>query len=183
MKRWTVLILVLLCAAAVLPLSAFAGDIPESLLHSEDAQIFFGEVLAYHPDKENPDIVVSPVAVVKGDVQEGSRQVYYRPHAMGGFPVLPGKVYLFTCYDDVNDTDIFEVTTYNTRTLKLRHVRGSMWDRFERYLNQGKYGHAKVEGTMPYTVDMILGAVGAAVGLSVIRLLLLRGKKKKQTGA
>ena len=29
-------------------LQVYAGDIPESLLHSEDAQIFFGEVLEYH---------------------------------------------------------------------------------------------------------------------------------------
>ena len=29
-------------------LQVYAGDIPECLLHSENAQIFFGEVLAYH---------------------------------------------------------------------------------------------------------------------------------------
>ena len=34
-------------------LTVFAGDIPESLLHSEDAEIFFGEVIAYHPYKKN----------------------------------------------------------------------------------------------------------------------------------
>ena len=45
-KRITVLgiALVLLISS----LQVYAGDIPESLLHSEDAQIFFGEVLAYH---------------------------------------------------------------------------------------------------------------------------------------
>lgn len=180
MKRLTALILVLLCAAAVLPLYALAGDIPESLLE-EDAQIFFGEVLTYHPDKENPDIVVSPVAVVKGNVVEGSQQIYCRPHAMGSFRIRVGKIYLFTYYDDVNDTDIFEVTTYDTRTLKLRHVQGDMWDRFERYLNQGKYGHARVEGRISVNTDRILYAAGTAVCLGIIRLLLRR-KKKKQTG-
>lgn len=34
--------------AVLLPtITAIAGDIPESLLHSEDAEIFFGEVIAY----------------------------------------------------------------------------------------------------------------------------------------
>ena len=180
MKRWTVLILVLLCAAAVLPLFALAGDIPESLME-ENAQIFFGEVLAYHPDKEKPDIVVSPVAVVKGDVEAGTQQIYYRPYAMGGFRIRVGKVYLFAYYNDVNSTDIFEVTTYNTRTLKLRHVQGAMWERFEQYLNQGKYGHAKVEGMRSVDTGRILYAAGAAVGLGIIRLLLHR-RKRNQSG-
>ena len=45
-KKITVLgiVLVLLISS----LQVYAGDIPESLLHSEDVQIFFGEVLAYH---------------------------------------------------------------------------------------------------------------------------------------
>ena len=59
-------------------LTVFAGDIPESLLHSEDAEIFFGEVIAYHPNKENPTITVSPVAMIKGDkAKEGTQQHYY----------------------------------------------------------------------------------------------------------
>ena len=30
-----------------------------------------------------------------------------------------------------------------------------MWDRFEQYLNEGKYGEAKIEGMMPYKADII----------------------------
>ena len=61
MKRMIALLAVLTCMVMILPLTAFAGDIPESLLYEEGAQIFFGEVLSYHPDKKNPDIEVSPV--------------------------------------------------------------------------------------------------------------------------
>ena len=50
MKRPIVLLAVLTCMVMILPLTAYAGDIPESLLYEEGAQIFFGEVLAYHPD-------------------------------------------------------------------------------------------------------------------------------------
>ena len=177
MKRWTAFLLALLCASAVIPMAVLAGDIPESLLE-ERAQIFFGEALAYHPDKDKPDIVVSPVAVVKGDVKAGTQQIYYRPHAMGGFPIRVGRIYLFTYYDDANDTDIFEVTAYNTRTLKLRHVQGAMWERFQRYINQGKYGHAKVEGRTSLNTDRMLYTAGAAVILGVIRLLYRKKKKR-----
>lgn len=52
MKRLIALAAVLICMVMILPLTAFAGDIPESLLYEEGAQIFFGEVLAYHPNKE-----------------------------------------------------------------------------------------------------------------------------------
>ncbi len=144
-------------------LTVLAGDIPESLLHSDDAQIFFGEVLAYHPNKENPSIAVSPVVAIKGNVKEGTKQTYLKPNPVGNISIVEGKVYLFTYYDDANPTDIFEVTTYDTRTLKLKHVEGDMWERFEKYLNEGKYGEAKIEGMMPYTVDIAYG-----VGLGVL---------------
>lgn len=144
-------------------LTVLAGDIPESLLHSDDAQIFFGEVLAYHPNKENPSIAVSPVVAIKGNVKEGTKQTYLKPNPVGNISIVEGKVYLFTYYDDANSTDIFEVTTYDTRTLKLKHVEGDMWERFEKYLNEGKYGEAKIEGMMPYTVDIAYG-----VGLGIL---------------
>lgn len=176
MRRCLAAILALLCVLSVLPLTAFAGDIPESLLE-EGAQIFFGEVLSYHPDKEKPDIEVSPVAVVKGDVQAGTKQIYYRPNPMGFTPRV-GKVYLFTYFDEVNPTDIFEVTTYNTRTLKLRHVRGDMWRRFERYLNRGEYGEARVEGMLPYAVDVVTVGMAAVIAAAVAIVAVKRKRRK-----
>ena len=56
MRKWIMTCVIIL--VVLLPtITAIAGDIPESLLHSEDAEIFFGEVIAYHPDKENPDFI------------------------------------------------------------------------------------------------------------------------------
>lgn len=159
-------------------LQVYAGDIPESLLHSEDAQIFFGEVLAYHPNKETPTIEVSPVKKIKGNVKEGTNQIYKNPWAMGSFHITVGKVYLFTYYDDANSTDVFEVTTYDTRTLKLKHVEGSMWDRFEKYLNDGEYGEARIEGMMPYWVDVVRGTIVVVV-ITVIFGMFFRWKKRK----
>ena len=146
--------------------NVFAGDIPESLL-SDQAQLFFGEVVDYHPDKENPSIGVSPVKVIKGDIVEGSYRVYNSPWPMGNFTVVPGEIYLFTYYDDVNTTDIFEVTTYDTKTLKLKHVEGDMWKRFEKYLNEGRYGEARIEDKTPMVPKLIAVAVCGSVLLLV----------------
>ena len=179
MKRLIALFAVLICMAMILPLTAFAGDIPESLLYEEGAQIFFGEVLSYHPNKENPDIEVWIAAKIKGNVNEGSKQVYTHPDPVGDFKVREGKVYLFTYYEGDNYIDFFEVTTYDTRTLKVRHVEGPMWERFEQYLNEGKYGEAKIEGMMPYKVDIIRYSVRAAAPAIAAAWVISRRRKKQ----
>ena len=179
MKRMIALLTVLMCMVMILPLTALAGDIPESLLYEEGSQIFFGEVLSYHPNKENPDIEVWIAAKIKGNVNEGSKQVYTHPDPVGDFKVREGKVYLFTYYEGDNYIDFFEVTTYDTRTLKVRHVEGPMWERFEQYLNEGKYGEAKIEGMMPYKVDIIRYSVRAAAPAIAAAWVISRRRKNQ----
>lgn len=123
----------------------FAGSIPEDLLHSDDAVIFFAEVVFYHPNKKNPDIEIVPLKIIKGDVKKGGKQTYYNPNTVGNFNVRPGNVYLFIYFDENNPTDIFEVTSYDTASLKLKNTNGDMWKRFEKYLNEGKYEKAQKE--------------------------------------
>ena len=177
-KRIAVLVFVVMVISV--SLTVLAGDIPESLLHSENAQIFFGEVLTYHSDEANPQIGVSVVAVIKGNIKEGTEQIYAKPNPMGDFNVQKGKVYLFAYYDEVNPTDIFEVTTYDTRTLKLKHVEGSMWERFENYLNEGKYGVARIEGMKPEEDDTPHGVIGAVVFISIIGVVMIYKMLKKK---
>lgn len=141
-------IISLLCLMAIMlsmSLTALAGSIPEDLLHSDDAQIFFAEVVYYHSDKENPDIELSPVKVVKGDVKTGVKLTYYNPNTIGDFKVKEGNVYLFTYFDENNPTDIFEVKSYDTSILKLKNVEGDMWMRFQKHLNNGDYEEAEQE--------------------------------------
>ena len=177
MKRLIALFAMLICMTMILPLTAFAGDIPESLLYEEGVQMFFGEILSYHPNKENPDIEVWIAAKIKGNVNEGSKQVYTHPDPVGDFKVREGKVYLFTYYEGDNYIDFFEVTAYDTRTLKVRHVEGPMWERFEQYLNEGKYGEAKIEGMMPYKVDIIRYSVRAAAPAIAAAWVISRRRK------
>ena len=182
MKKLILIVALLIFMTMIIPLTAFAGDIPESLLYEEGAQIFFGEVLSYHPDKENPDIEVSPVSGIKGNVKEGSKQVYNNPNAVGGFKVREGRIYLFTYYEGDKYIDFFEVTTYNTRTLKLRHVKGSMWERFEKYLNEGKYGEARVEGRMSYTANIICTTILTTLTLAATLQVISRRRRTRKPG-
>ena len=177
MKKLLALLTLILVIASS-SITSFAGDIPESLMHDENAQIFFGEVLSYHPNKETPSISVSPIVAIKGNVKEGTKQNYNNPNNMGGFNIVEGKVYLFTHYENANYIDVFEVTTYDTKTLKLKHVEGSMWERFEKYINEGKYGEAKIEGMLPYRVDIIRGSIGAVVCVCIIGAVIVYKKKK-----
>ena len=129
-------------------ITAFAGSIPEDLLHFDDAKIFFAEVIGTYNTKEGvPRIEVMPVKVVKGDVGIGGEKaiVYNNPNTVGDFKVKEGNVYLFTYFDENNPTDIFEVTSYDTSTLKLKNVEGDMWMRFQKHLNNGDYEEAEKE--------------------------------------
>lgn len=138
----------LLCIFAIMltmTISVFAGDIPESLLWNDEAQLFFGEVISYYPDNNEPRISVSPVKKIKGDVNIGSKQIYLKPNPMGGAKIVAGNVYLFAYYDEVNPLDIFEVTSYDTKSLKVKGIQGDMWERFEEYINNGEYERAEQE--------------------------------------
>lgn len=138
--------LISLISIAILLLSlsvtVFAGSVPEDLLHYDGAHIFFGEVLSY---TENGDVAVSPVKKIKGDIKTGTKQTYSKANAIGDIDIKPGNVYLITYFDENNPTDIFEVTSYDTKTLKLKNVEGDMWERFEKYLNDGEYEKAEQE--------------------------------------
>ena len=113
-------------------ISVFACDAPEGLLSNDDAQVFFGEVLSYNDDS----VTVCPRVKIKGDVLTGTQQHYNKPNPVGNFKVKPGNVYLFTYFDENNETNIFEVTSYDTATLKIKNTDFDIWKRFESYLNE-----------------------------------------------
>ncbi|MBQ1947844.1 MAG: hypothetical protein II359_04470 [Clostridia bacterium] len=126
--------------------TAFAGSIPEDLLHEDNAKIFFGEVVSFDSNGEESFVEVIPTKKIKGDVVlDGLAKTWPRANAVGDFRVEQGKVYLFTYFDEHNPTDIFEVTSYDTATMELAHVSGDMWERFERYLHEGRYEEAEEE--------------------------------------
>jgi len=125
----------------VYTLTAVAGSVPEDLLHEDGAEIFFAEVLSVGDEV----VELSPVKKIKGDVKPGTKQFYKNPSAVGSFDIKPGNVYLVTYFDEHNPTEIFDVTDYDTKKLKLKNITGDMWERFEKYLNEGRYEKADME--------------------------------------
>lgn len=126
----------------ILGISVQAGSVPEDLLYYDGAKVFFGEVVKSYDDGS---MAVSPVKKIKGDVRIGSKQNYDNVCVVGDFKVKDANVYLFAYYDDVNPVYMFSVTGYDTKTLRLKHAEGSMWDRIEKYLNDGEFEKAEKE--------------------------------------
>lgn len=138
-------IVMVICVISLLLISALAGDIPEALMSEDGAQIFFGEVVSYEPEGEIPYVEVIPTEKIKGDVIVGSCGTWQKANTMGDFDVKIGETYLFTYLDASNSTDIFEVTSLDVSSLKIKNVSGDMWERFEKYLHEGRYLEAEQE--------------------------------------
>ncbi len=136
----------------------YAGDIPESYL-LEDVQMFFGEVLYYNNNKDMPSIEVSPIKKIKGNVKEGTKQIYISPYIYGNFEVKQDDIYLFVTRPNKESAEIFCVTTFDTNTLKLKYVEGGMWERFEEYINEGRYGVAKIEERTTFDFKLIVSII------------------------
>ena len=52
-----------------------------------------------------------------------------------------------------------------------------MWDRFEQYLNEGKYEEAKIEGMMPYNADLIRFVIRVAAPAIAAAWVIARRRK------
>lgn len=146
--------------------TVFAGSVPEDLMHYDGAQIFFGEIIDYAPNAAKPHVSVCPVKKIKGDIKTGTKLVYENANVVGDIDIKLGNIYLFTYFDENNPTDIFEVTSYDTKTLKLKNVIGDMWERFEKYLNEGKYEKAEQDRIDKLNADLTV--VGETVSLTSV---------------
>ena len=124
----------------------FAGDIPETLISSDDAQIFYGKLVEVDLFGNEGDTTVLPVKKIKGAVSLGKEKVYKRPSFVGGYSANKGNVYIFAYINEDNPLYIFEANSYDAKDVKLTGVSGDdMWKRFENYLHDGKYEEAEKE--------------------------------------
>ncbi len=166
MKKLTVLLTAIITSIIMMcsGMNALAGDVPESLTESK-AQVYFGKIAEIGNSTEINGfevydyIEVMPVAVIKDNVTQGEKirydKIKYNFH-YNGKPQI-GEIYLFAYYDENNPLECFCVTEYNTNTLQLVGVdqndENNMWFRFQKYLNEGKYGEAKIEGVTPKSYE------------------------------
>jgi len=145
MKKFSVLI-IMICVIAINTITAFAGDLPESLLSENGAQVFFGVLIEAEPFSDNFKSTVKPVKKIKGDITIDAEVKYESSEFVGEFMPKRGNVYLFAFLDESNPVFVFEIDSYDTASVKIKGTeKNDMWSRFSEYINEGKFEEAEKE--------------------------------------
>lgn len=110
----------------------YAGDIPESLLSNDNAQVYFGEIKSV----DGEHITVIQRQNIKGDFTKDG-EVTYAKFVFTDAPEV-GKQYLCGFLDDNNPVYIWEVTSFDTNTLEIKND-DDMSKRMQEYLNNGDF--------------------------------------------
>lgn len=118
----------------------YAGDIPESLLNNDNAQVYFGEI----SDIDDESITVIQRQNVKGNFSEGSEQVY--EDYLFEDPII-GKTYLCGFLDEQNPLYIWEVSSFDLNELEIidESKEFEMTKRMQKYLNDGMFTEKEQE--------------------------------------
>lgn len=118
-----------------------AGSVPEDLLSSNDAQIYFGEVKSVDGDS----LTVIQRQNIKGEFAQDS-EITYPKFLFNSSPEI-GKWYLCGYYDEINPLYMWEVTGFNPKTLEIKILsrHDSMAQRMQEYLNDGSFEKKELE--------------------------------------
>ncbi|MGN1060063.1 MAG: hypothetical protein ACI4QW_06495 [Clostridia bacterium] len=119
-------------------LLCYAGDVPEGLLANDSAQVYFGEIQAISGES----ITVIQKKNIKGEFEQDKAYTY--PNQ--GLPnfVTVGQIYLCGYYDEHNPLYVWEVSSLDTKTLKIRST-DDMSKRLEQYLHEGQFDEAEAK--------------------------------------
>lgn len=134
MKKDTVFIIIFFFILAFTGV-CYAGDVPEALLHTDGAQLFFGKVT----ELTDTSITILPLKRIKGEV-EPDKAITYSQKIYGWKPQV-GKTYLFG-YIDENNLYFWVADSMDPKTLKLKDANG-MDLRLQEYLNNGEFEKAE----------------------------------------
>ena len=115
-----------------------AGDVPEGLLMNNTAEVYFGEIKSI----EQNTITVIQKQPIKGLFEEGSERTY-SDFAFTGNPTV-GETYLCGFYDEYNPLYMWEVTSFEPKTLQIK-TTDNMSMRMQEYLNTGKFEEKEQE--------------------------------------
>ena len=147
MKRLLIVLLTLIMFA----FPAVAGDIPESILYYDSAELFVGKVEGCSTTEhqsapaEKFGIIyldIMPSAVFKGDLKTGISKRYTN---CDHIHILPekDKEYLFG-YIDENNFYIWEIESFDGEKIQLKSKHG-MDKRLEEYINDGTVEEAEIK--------------------------------------
>ena len=126
-----------------MPVSVLAGDIPESLLSEDGAEVFIGRVEDVKFKEEIDTVDVIPTVKIKGEVEIGKKETYTRYDSV--LMLEKGKEYLFG-YIDENNFYAYEIKSRDEKSIKLVDSdKYDMTKRLEDYLNEGAFAMAEQE--------------------------------------
>lgn len=117
----------------------YAGDIPESLLNSDSAQVYFGEI----SNIDGESITVIQRQNIKGEFSEDSEHTYEEYIAQN--PAV-GETYLCAYLNEYNPLYIWKVSSLNLNDLEIAGATEySMAQRMQDYLNDGTFTEKEQE--------------------------------------
>ncbi|MDD3263098.1 MAG: hypothetical protein PHR61_04625 [Candidatus Absconditabacteria bacterium] len=119
--------------------SSFAGDIPESLFNNPEVKLFFVGTIVEETENTH---TIDPYLVIKGDFLQKpivvpKIQKYY---GTSDLPKIDDIIVAIIMNGNILDTNrIFKTTGKDYTTLKLISKKYPMVERYQQYINQGKY--------------------------------------------
>lgn len=116
----------------------YAGSVPEDLLFKDSTQVYFGKV----KNVDGDSITVIQQKNIKGEFTQDS-ELTYKSFTFNNSPKI-GSTYLCGYYDQNNPLYIWDVTSLDTKTLKIKST-DDMSKRMQEYLNDGKFEEKEKE--------------------------------------
>lgn len=120
--------------------SVFGGDIPNSFLVEDDAQVYFGEV----KDFTNNTVTIIQKKNIKGEFKQDSEYTYERKDFTTHKELEIGKIYLCTVIptETYIHISIWEVTSTDTKTLEVTEDHTFAYE-MQQVLNKGSFEKAE----------------------------------------
>ena len=130
-----ILFIILSVSAAII---CYAGSIPEDLLYYDYAQVYFGEVAKTNGDA----ITIIQRKNIKGPFT-ANQETTYQSYIFAAAPKA-GQTYLCGYFDENNPVCMWETTTFEPDTLKIKSA-DEMSQRMQKFLNQGLFEKKETE--------------------------------------
>lgn len=135
------LILVFMCVILT-SITAFAGDIPESLMLGNQQALFIGKLT----DKNSEIYTITPLTIMMGSITQKEVKVnkFEKYYGTSDIPEK-GDILVAVLLEEgkIDDLWVFKATTENYKTLNLKSEKYDIVKRYEKYINEGKYFEAQ----------------------------------------
>ena len=163
----TILLCLILTAA-----NAYAGDIPESLMSGSQQALFIGKL----SDQDSETYTIIPLTVMMGNIPQKELKVqkFGKYYGSNDTPKT-GDFLVAVLMEDskIDDLWIFKATSGDYKTLKLMSEKYCMVERYQNYINEGKYFEAQKKITAKETAQKMEAKHGLPVGQEGIQTSLL----------